>query len=68
MADVKINPENNKFFKKEVKYLGHVILKKDQSMDKEKTEITASRPVSRNRKQVRSFLGFCSYYHRFVKG
>ncbi|KAF7414417.1 hypothetical protein HZH68_002906 [Vespula germanica] len=45
MADVKINPKNNKFFKKEVKYLGHVILKRDQSMDKKKTEITASRPV-----------------------
>jgi len=37
-------------------------------MDPEKTSAIENWPVPKNKKQIRSFLGFCSYYRKFVKG
>lgn len=41
------------FFQKEVKYFGHIISSQGMSTDPEK---------------MHSFLGFASYYRRFVEG
>ena len=53
-----------------VPYLGHVISRDGLEMDPAKIEkITAIKPTEIcTLLQVRSFLGLCSYYRRFIKG
>ena len=67
-ANLKINPKKCTFLSKEVKYLGHVISADGVATDSEKISSIKEWPVPSNKKQVRSFLGICSYYQRFVKG
>jgi len=67
-ANLKINSKKCSLFGRQVKYLGHVITAEGISTDPEKTIAVAEWSVPQNKKQMRSFLGFCSYYRRFVKG
>jgi len=67
-ANLKLNPKKCSFFKKEIKYLGHVVSKEGIKTDLEKISAVRDWPIPRTTKQVRSFLGFCSYYRKFVKG
>ncbi|KAG1930572.1 interleukin-1 receptor accessory protein-like 1-A [Pimephales promelas] len=55
------------FFKQEVRYLGHVISAEGVSTDPDKIKAVAQwcRPTSVA--ELRSFLGFASYYRRFVE-
>ena len=66
-ANLKVNPSKCSFLKREVKYLGHVISAEGVATDPEKISSVKDWPLPKNRKQVRSFLGFCSYYRKFVK-
>jgi len=66
-ANLKINPKKCSLFNRKVKYLGHIISEKGIATNPEKTSTIESWPVRKNKKQVRSFLKFCSYYRRFVK-
>lgn len=54
------------FFKKEVEYLGHIIrpgtLEVDQARLKSLKKVTVPRTLT----QLRSFLGLCNVYRRFV--
>ena len=54
------------FFAQEVRYLGHVISAAGVATDPEKTRVVADWPRPRTAKDLRSFLGFASYYRRFV--
>jgi len=65
-ANLKLNPKKCIFLKKE-KYLGHVVSERGVSTDEKKISFVRDWPVSRTKKQVRSFLEFCSYYRKFVK-
>jgi len=68
MANLKINPQKCSLFGKEVKYLGHIVSERGISTDPEKISAVKNWPVPQNRKQLRSFLGFCFYYRKFIKG
>lgn len=56
------------FFQREVKYLGHVISAEGVSTDPAKIEVVADWRRPSNVGELRSFLGFASYYRRFVEG
>lgn len=67
-ANLKINSQKCSLFGKEVKYLGHIVSERGISTDPEKISAVRDWPVPQNRKQLRSFLGFCSYYRKFITG
>lgn len=56
------------FFRKEVNYLGHVISAEGVATDPGKIEVVANWPTPTFATELRSFLGFASYYRRFVQG
>lgn len=56
------------FLKTEVKYLGHVISQDGVATDPEKISVVANWQTPKTVTELRSFLGFASYYRRFVKG
>lgn len=66
-AYLKINPKKCNLFGREVKYLGHVVSGEGISTDPEKISAVKEWPVPRSKKQVRSFLGFCSYYRNLLE-
>ena len=66
-ANLKINPLKSEFFRMKVQFLGHIISKKGLQVDPEKVSAVKRFPVPTNQTQVKSFLGLCSYYRRYVK-
>lgn len=56
------------FFQKEVRYLGHVISNQGVSTDPNKVEVMANWQAPTTISELRSYLGFASYYRRFVEG
>ena len=66
-TNLKLNPKKCLLFQEEVSYLGQRITQSGIQTDSSKTEAVNKWPVFRNVADLRSFLGFCSYYRRFVK-
>jgi hypothetical protein len=50
-----------------VRYVGHVVSANGIEADPEKCEQVKNWPRPTTPEEVRRFLGFCSYYRRFVK-
>ena len=64
-----INGKKSEFFLQEIKYLGHIISKGRIEMDPEKLKVIVDEwPTPKNLHEVRSFIGLCSYYRRFIQG
>lgn len=55
------------FFKQSVKYLGHVVTADGIIPDDDKVEALKRLETPRNLRDVRSFLGACGYYRKFLK-
>ncbi len=51
-----------------MKYLGHIISAEGVATDPEKVSVVAQWRRPSNVTELRSFLGFASYYCRFVEG
>ena len=66
-ANLKIYPTKNAFCQKNVQFLEHVISKNVLEDDPEKFKAVQNFPVPRNQTDVRSFLGLCSYFRRYIE-
>ena len=64
---LKLNTRKCQFFRKKVKYLGHIISEEGVEVDYEKTEVLKNWKVPENTDELRSFLGFTGYFRKFVK-
>lgn len=65
---LKVKLEKCSFFRPEVSYLGRVISREGVATDPGKIEAVAKYPRPSHVSELRSFLGFASYYRRFVEG
>ena len=66
-ANLKLSPKKCLLFRSEVPFLGHIVSRDGVRTDPTKTTAVADWPIPANLKELRSFLGFCTYYRRFVK-
>ncbi|GFR20343.1 retrovirus-related Pol polyprotein from transposon 17.6 [Trichonephila clavata] len=67
-ANLKLNPAKCNLFRREVSYLGHIISAEGVRTDPRKVAAVKEWSHPRNVHELRSFLGLCTYYRRFVKG
>ena len=66
-AGLKLSPKKCELFRKEVRFLGHIVSAEGIRTDPQKTETVLSWPIPRSLKELRSFLGLCSYYRKFIR-
>ena len=66
-AGLKLKPCKCAFFRQSVKYLGHVISREGVAADPEKIEKVATWPIPTSTKELQRFIGFASYYRRFIR-
>ena len=67
-AGLKLKPSKCKFFRRSIKYLGHIVSSDGVGTDPDKTSCVEEWPIPTTLKQFQSFLGFVGYYRRFIKG
>jgi hypothetical protein len=67
-ARLKLNPEKCQLLQKKVKYLGHVVSPEGISTDPKKLKAVREWPTPKDKHEIRSFLGLCTYYRRFISG
>ena len=66
-AGLTVNLDKCEFCKGELQYLGYVINNKGLQTDPKKLECIAKFPRPSTARQLRGFIGLCSYYRRFVQ-
>ena len=63
---LKMKREKCSFFKKHIKYLGHLVSERGFEPLPEKLESIRKMPAPRTAKEVKQFLGLIGYYRKFV--
>lgn len=62
-----LNPEKSSFFKTEIEYLGHIVSGDGIRVDPKKIKCINEWPRPQSIHEIRSFLGLCSYYRKFIR-
>ena len=65
-AGLKLKTSECEFFKKSLTYLGHRVSEAGIETDDREVRVIWEWPVPKIVTDVRSFLGFTNYYHRFI--
>ncbi|KAL3996707.1 PHD finger protein 20 [Sarotherodon galilaeus] len=63
---LKVSIDKCQFCRPQVKYVGHIVSTNGIATDPEKVEVVKHWKVPTHLKPLKSFLGFCSYYRRFI--
>ncbi|GFW35995.1 hypothetical protein TNCV_4928591 [Trichonephila clavipes] len=66
-ANLKLSPSKCHLFLREVTYLGHIISEEGVRTDPDKISAVKDWNCPTDVHQLRSFLGLCTYYRKFVK-
>ena len=66
-AGLKLKPSKCNFFRKEVKFLGHLVSAEGIRPDPGNVEKIVNWPVPKNVTGVRALLGMGNYYRRFIR-
>ena len=66
-ANLKLNPKKCELFRRKVVYLEHIVTEEGISTEPSKVEAVTAWPVPENKRELRGFLGLCSYYRKFIK-
>ena len=66
-AGLKLGREKCFFAKSQIQFLGHVVSKDGIKPDPQKLELLKNWPIPKTKKDVRSFIGFASYYRKFIE-
>ena len=64
---LKLKPRKCRFCRTEVPYLSHIVGKDGIKPNPDKITVGQKHPVPRDCSEIRSFVAFVSYYHRFIK-
>ena len=67
-ANLKLHIKKCCLFQRRVAFLGHVLSEAGIEMQDDKVAAIRDWPIPKNLSQLRSFLGLCSYYRRFIPG
>ena len=67
-ANLKLHANKCCLFQRRVAFLGHVLSEAGIEVQEDKISAVRDWPTPRNLSELRSFLGVCSYYRRFVDG
>lgn len=62
----KLNLKKSEFFKKEIKYLGHIINNEGLQKDSDKIKAIKKCPRNQNISEIKAYAGMVNYYGRFV--
>ena len=65
--NLKMNPSKCQILQQQFTYLGHVITKEGIRADPKKVAAILKMPTPHTLKQLRSFLGLCNYYRKFIQ-
>lgn len=67
MANLTINFTKSKFFRQSLKYLGYVVDEYGLRTDPDKVAAILNFPTPTTSREVKIFLGTCSWYRRFIR-
>ena len=67
-SGLKLSPKKCHLCQEKVHYLGHVVSSQGVAVDPQKTKTVEEWPIPKDKHELRSFLGLCTYYRRYVQG
>uniref|UniRef100_L7LYP4 RNA-directed DNA polymerase n=1 Tax=Rhipicephalus pulchellus TaxID=72859 RepID=L7LYP4_RHIPC len=67
LAGLQLNSSKCRFGRRRITILGHIVDANGVQPDPEKVRAVKDFPVPKTAKDVRSFVGLCSYFRRFIK-
>lgn len=65
---LKVKMEKCHFLQPEVRFLGYQVSAQGIGTDRDRISAVKLWPIPSTVKELRSFLGFCSYYRKFIEG
>ena len=65
--NLRLHPQKCRFFCSEIKYLGFIINKEGIKPDPRRTEAIQNFPRPQKVKDIRSFIGSCNFYRKYIK-